>query len=518
MLGPGAADSDRQELQEAEANVEGVLASIKDLEQEMMAAAGLTEEMIQVIEAERQRKWLDPVDRSQRGTVTGEQVETTDLAEDVLPSALEALLARVDRVWLREQTALGCRLGAQFLSEPLSILRGIRIASEVRPIHRFAQMLLVAEDFLEERLDYDRFSGALLIPQTAALGSRIGDLTQVAGEVNERVEALWRLPSTMTDSTVYELLVAATSARLGRRVEFLEAGRAGTGVKIPDLRLHDYSFPFVIECKRKQLVTEADFDEEARMRALFAELRIECLRRGLFGLFKVRFEVEPEAIPIRAVVEAAVQQRLTPHPERYTAYGWGRIAYHPLPSVLDTPVTPLYSPLFLQRVFGWDSDLPPQDGLICQVDQTGEMLVDRVRAPLGFVWTNESPTVFRRRARTAAALFASAIRQIPAGEMGAVYICYQEGDREQVADDRVEYLRQQMRGWEHSSNIRVPLIVMSRIVPRALDHGRPDLVETAMPFVSELTGGSVWIEDLPTTVFTTSRRHRVAAERIGPAQ
>jgi hypothetical protein len=110
--------------------------------------------------------------------------------------------------------------------------------------------------------------------------------------------------------------------------------------------------------------------------------------------------------------------------------------------------------------------------------------------------------VFRRRARTVSALFAKAIEQIPPGEMGMIYICYQEGDREDVADDRTRFLREQMQDWRHSANIRVPLIVLSRLVPRPLGYGRPDLVETSMPFISEQTGGSVWLQDFPTRIFT----------------
>jgi hypothetical protein len=365
-------------------------------------------------------------------------------------------------------------------------------------------MLLVAQDHFEGQIGYDHFAGALLVPQAAALGAALGDLSDVTGEVAERIAALWRLPSTSTDATVYELLVAAASARAGRRVEFLPAGRGGQGVKMPDLRIHDYPFPLVIECKRRQTVTDNDLDEERRMQALFAELRAECRGRGFYGLFRLRLVVDPGSLPVREIVGAAMRQRLAFSPGRYTGYEWGEIAVIPLPSIVHMPPTPLYSPYFLHRVFDWDTDFPAYDGLICQVDRPKHLIVDRARAPIGLAWTNDSPEVFRRRARTAAALFGKAIQQIPAAEMGAVYICYQEGDREAVADDRTRFLRETMRGWTHSANIRVPLIVMSRIVPRPLRHGEPDLVETAIPFISDLTGGSVWLEDLPTTVFTRS--------------
>jgi hypothetical protein len=274
------------------------------------------------------------------------------------------------------------------------------------------------------------------------------------------------------------------------------------GEKVPDLRVHDYPFPVVVECKRRAVVTSADLEEEGRMRVLYAELRTECQRRGHYGLFELRLTVEPKAIPIAEILAAAMQQRLARDPASYTTYPWGEVAFRERYSVLDGPPTPLYSPLFLEAVFGWNTDLPPHDGLICQVERPDDLIIDRVRAPVGLAWTNNSPAVFKRRARTVSGLFSSALDQIPPGEMGVIYICYQEGDREDVADDRIRFLREQMAGWSHSAKIRAPLIVLSRIVPRPLEHGRPDLIETAMPFVSELTGGSVWVQDFPTRLFT----------------
>lgn len=139
VLGPNATDADREELERAQANAQAALDAMGELERELMAASGITEEMLEAIEAEREQQLFDPVDRSERRT--GDQVEPTAWAEKVLPDALEQLLKRVDPDWLREEEKHGCRLGEEILTQPLSLLRGVRLESETRPIHRFAQML-----------------------------------------------------------------------------------------------------------------------------------------------------------------------------------------------------------------------------------------------------------------------------------------------------------------------------------------------------------------------------------------
>lgn len=53
----------------------------------------------------------------------------------------------------------------------------------------------------------------------------------------------------------------------------------------------------------------------------------------------------------------------------------------------------------------------------------------------------------------------------------------------------------------HRNDIRVPLVVLIRLYPRALEHGQPDLIESAMQFVASY-GDDALPELFPATVFT----------------
>ena len=91
--------------------------------------------------------------------------------------------------------------------------------------------------------------------------------------------------------------------------------------------------------------------------------------------------------------------------------------------------------------------------------------------------------------------------QVPPGEVGIIYLCYHEGGREEIADLRMDQLSAQMKSWEHSAGIRVPVFFTVRLYPRPLDDGTPDLIESGVRFLSTY-GDPFYFEDFPTTLFT----------------
>jgi hypothetical protein len=92
---------------------------------------------------------------------------------------------------------------------------------------------------------------------------------------------------------------------------------------------------------------------------------------------------------------------------------------------------------------------------------------------------------------------------MPGGEFGIVYICYSEGAREEIADRRVAQIAERLKEWEHSAAFRIPVVIISRPYPRALGSGVPDLIESAMWFMSEVSGGGPWMQDAyPSCMFT----------------
>jgi hypothetical protein len=490
----------RNAIAQVEEKLQAGQAELSRIGAQMLEVSGIPLEAIEAFEAEAIGG--DEIDRLPRGSVVAEKIEPTAMLEDLVPAALDRLLSLVDTEWLRAEGEKGYRVEPSLLREPLVLIRGNRLESEIKPIHRFAQSLLVTSDLVREELAFDWFAGALLVPQTVALGNSIEALSEVSGEVDERLSALWRYPSDKTDATVYELLVAAACAQYGRSMEFLTADKSALGVKTPDLRVHGYPFPVVVECKRRKTLTSADIQEAQRMRDVFEALLAACARRGQWGVFKLRLSVTPAELPVQQVVDAGLRQPYARDPTEYVEYAWGRLAFNSLPTRLLVPQTRLYSPSFLSAVFGWDTDLPPHDGLACQVRNPGELVVTEARDPLALMWTNEEPSVFRRRARTASELFGKAVSQIPPGEVGVIYVCYQEGDRQSVADDRIRHMTEQLREWTHPWSVMVPISLITRLVPRPLNHGSPDLIESGIRWVSEVYGNHAWFGDFPSVVFT----------------
>ena len=126
----------------------------------------------------------------------------------------------VDPKWLRADMSEQHRLSEITAEQPLSLVKGLRRQSEFPKIHRFLQTLRVAIDYVNGHPAYDHFAGALLVPQLTSLGSKLALLSTVRGSA-ERVEALWKGPSSGSNSVAYELLVAAACAERGREIEFI---------------------------------------------------------------------------------------------------------------------------------------------------------------------------------------------------------------------------------------------------------------------------------------------------------
>lgn len=484
----------KAELAAAESEASAASEALGEATRRVIEALGLSEEDIDLL-SDRSDPG-DEVDRRPRLSVAAGEIEPTGRVDDHISATYEVLKSVAPADWLRTEWDHGHRLADRFRSTPLSLIRGSRIESEVRPIHRYAQLLGVVDDFRQNRADYDFFAGATLVPQAVALALKIDHLREIQGDINDRLSALWRLPTDTVESTIYELVVGATCVERGRELESLPAGQA----KTPDFRVHDYSFPAVIECKRKQAFSDSDIAEERTMRSLFLTLREEVLKHGMIGRFDLILRVEDP--PIRDIIDAARRQRFAAYPRTATEYPWGTIGWTELPRRVAFPATRLYSPIMLKHVFGWNTDIPVADGIICQVEDPGALELDEVRAPLALTWSNDSPALLRRRARTIAALYGAAFKQIPAGELGIVYASYQEGDRPAIADDRMAFMEKQLEEWTHRWEIRVPISIVTRLIPRPLAHGAPDLVETGMRIVSGHYGDPSWFADFPTAVYT----------------
>lgn len=458
---------------------------------------GLTDEMLEALEEERFEDGDNEV-RLERQTLAGEKFSTTELIEDALPQALEYIYDFVDKDWLKEQRELFRKNRKSYFESPLSLVKGVRIESEFPSFHRLAQTIFVCEDHLNSERNIDIFASALLVPQTACLGSHFSLLKEVGGETEERIRSLWRGVTEEVDSTVFELLVASSCAALGRKIEFLKPDHK----KSPDLRVHDYPFPLVVECKRKRSVSTYEIHEESKMRVLFDLLNKAASAKGMWGIFDLELDVEAHNAPLNEIVDCSIRQRLAASSSKPTSYDWGSIAFKELPKQLSGPKTRVYSPLFLRDIFSWNSDLPSHDGIICKIASPEEILIDFAEEPIALLWRSNAPEAIRKKSWSPVDLFGDATNQISAGEVGLIYVCYQEGAREWIADHRTQSYITRMSKWHHSGGIRLPVNFLIRIYPRILGHGAPDLIENGVRFMSELYGDRVYFADFPTTVFT----------------
>ena len=122
------------------------------------------------------------------------------------------------------------------------------------------------------------------------------------------------------------------------------------------------------------------------------------------------------------------------------------------------------------------------------------------RSPLCLKWKCVNPTAILKKSRGVSSLWNKAIKQVPPGEIGFVYIAYPEGSREEIADARTQHVLETMAEAWHLGYIRVPVTVISRLYPRAMHEGRPDLIENSLPGAAQ--GQEHWLTKMPWMVFT----------------
>ena len=490
--------NENPEFQAALEYVEQLREGQEALMKEAMDRLGVTEEDLEEIETEKRRALPRGIpDLIQRAELVSENVTPTKTFDDILPDALDTLLNIVDPAWLRSQAALNFRLDDPYLHEELSIVSGSRV-SRTLPPHRFAEHLLVAQDFLAGHPNYDFWTGAQSVPVVAILGSALDALKEVKGNVEDRLRSLHLGHAGLVDSTIYELLVAAACVRRGRLVEMLEPDNKG---KTPDLRLHDLDLPFVVECKRRPPIIEYEHQEEQQARQLFQAAYAECQRLGISGILEAQIACELNEISPARFAEDVRRLVLYGMHQHATNFEWGSLTFRELPQTIKVPPTRLYSPDFSEAVFNWNMELPDFDGMLCQVHPPEDLVTDNGRNALALKWTSASGEARAKKTRPVGSLLGKAIKQIPLGEMGAIFMCFQEGAIADVADERTRRIEQEMHGWTHDWGIQIPVMFVNRLFPRPIGEGLPDLIENVFQFRAA-DADPVFQELIPSAVFT----------------
>jgi hypothetical protein len=428
------------------------------------------------------------------------EARATEDLDDLTVSALAQFLPGVDPNWLRREAKNQYRLDDAFLQKPLHIVSGIRVGTA--PLsqgpQRFGRMLLLAQDHLAKRAEFDFFEGAMLLPELAILGNSLEEIGACGPEAVRKLASLPGLHDDLVTSTIYELLVGAACIRRGLDVEMLPEDRSK---KVPDFRLTGIgAIPGSIECKRRLGLSNYELEEARQIECLYEVLRPSLHEGSLHCSIEAVFQVPPASVQPRAFVHDILTASSLDKDTDTTLTSWGSVAVRRLPYYNEIEGTRLYSPNFLRDVFSWDLIGNEWDGLLCEVEPPRSILVSSYRMPMCLKWRSESDGAFVKKSRGIASLWNDAIKQLSPGDFGFVYIAYPEGGRPAIADARTRHILKSMSESWHHWYIRVPVTVISRLYPRPVGVGCPDLIESSLPGAAR--GNDVWLTKLPWLVFT----------------
>jgi hypothetical protein len=359
-------------------------------------------------------------------------------------------------------------------------------------------MLLVCEDHINKKSELDFFAAAMFVPEVAVLGNSLGEIASLGIEAERKFTSLPSLTDDQVTATVFELLVGAACRRQGLDVHMVPEDRSVRFQTTVSLGLS--SFPCAIECKRRLSLTAYELDEARRIEDLYKLIRPTLQDKGNHCSIEASF-----CVPLRSVsvadffddVLAAVNRDDDQEPK---STRWGSLAVRRLAYCGSVPVTRLYSPDFLQHVFSWDPLQTEWDGLLCEVEGVLRIDVKSFRMPRCLKWRSESEEALTKEARGITSLWSEAVKQIPDGEIGFIYIAYPEGARPAIADARTRHIMKSLNESWYRWSVRVPVTVVSRLYPRAVGVGCPDLIESTLPATAK--GEEFWLIDLPQSIFT----------------
>jgi len=432
------------------------------------------------------------------------EVQQTPVAvklESVVGAGFERLMSTVDQNWLKDQAKFNHRMQYRdrAAAARLHLVGRVRLLPEATPQrpHRFAEMLLTAKDFLDGRHDIDFFTAPMLVSEVATLGRSLDLIPQLGAEAESKMYALAKRPSVDVAATVYELLVGIACIRAGRTIEMLPAVGAG---KSPDFRVTDCRVPIVVECKRRDGLSEF-VKKEAR--------EVERLYSGSAELFErhhisveVVFRTNVEKITIhdfRTAIESILDS-WDDFLEGSTE--WGNLNVRRLPISCAIPTTRVFSPNFLRNVFSSGDLADEWDGILCEIDPLSDPVTDQIKCPRCLKWKCIDPKSVLKKSRGLTSLWASAVDQVPTGEMGCIYIAYTENMRPEIADARTQHLIDSCKTWFVNRRTLVPLTFVNRLYPQPMQDGGLDFIESTMPLVAD--GANHMLADFPWQVFTFS--------------
>lgn len=471
----------------------GVLRQVRILQR----ALGILEREIRAMERAREEQLIPPSDDRYWRTQV-EQTPATEWLDDFVESGFRKLISRVDPAWLNAEAQKPYRLGSAYLANPLHLVNGVRVGmnQDSSAPQRFARMLLVCQDHLLKQWDLDFFSAATFVPEIGVLGNSLDEIAALGPEAERKLSHLPEMAGDQVSATIYELLVGAACIRHGLELTMVPEDRSR---KVPDYQITGSgAFTEAIECKRRLGLTSYELDEARCVEGLYSSVRPLLHQYGIHGSLEAAFYVPLRSVSGAEFVECALAA--IRHEGNQESTAWGCLVFRRFVFNGSLSATRLYSPEYLQRVFDWNVLQDEWDGLLCEVEPPSRVDVKTFRMPMCLKWRSESEEALTKKARGITSLWADAVKQIPDGEIGVVYIAYPEGARPALADARTRHILQAATEFWHRWSVRVPAIVISRLYARSLGPGTPDLIESALPGAAE--GQEHWLTRFPHRVFT----------------
>lgn len=415
--------------------------------------------------------------------------------DDLIPKAVERLLRDVDTGWLEAESKKPFRLTISDDRSVVNIVGGRRIepcASFDSP-QRYAQALLICQDHVSKQPNLDFWNLPILSVEVALLGMHIELLPELGDQAVKKYDQLSRMDDEQVSSTLYELLVGIAGIKHGLNLEMLEESHD----KTPDFRIHDLGVPTVAECKRKRVCGQLR-REAQRVHSLFLALQEPIYKKGSHCQICLDFSEDIEMVSEKDLI-AAIEPLLSSYDDSPKVnLPWGTLQLYRLPYITSLDPTRLFAPNYLNRVFGWNDMV--WDGGVFAVDSPSSFIVSEARNPVCLFWRCRSEASMVKKARGVASSLGNAIKQVPDGEMGIIYLCYEEFGCEKVADGRTQRIIQESEGWYHRSSVNIPLVVLSRLYPRPHGAGNPDLIESSMPMLAGHADKSI-LAEFPLNVF-----------------
>jgi hypothetical protein len=416
-------------------------------------------------------------------------VPSTASLERSLDSNLHNVLASLPAGWLRRELPIARRELTARRSGSLLLIGNTRV-KPLHSAHPLAYSIVLGEALMAKKLEYDVFDSSLWIPMIAALCDRLEGLKSVRNGL-KKLRMLHKAPKEEFESSIYELLVAGSAAELGRDVEFLPPIKSS---KTPDLRVHDFPVPLVVECKLQSRLSEAEY-EEAK---LFSGIG-KALSSQKCGLL-LELEISGALTSVEAQKIVEFSRSLSSSSELSVAtFEWGELRGSLLPSNYGlTEQMRVFSPRFINSICSWDEET--WDGVFLDIRNANEIVSDTACSPVCVKWRLHSESDLRRKARSVIRLISEAIEQVPAGEAACIYVGFEDTHRAEIADARTRLIREQIEALYHYRRaISLAMIVIDRIYPRPLADGQPDMIESAIPFAA--SDDTPYALDMPRLVF-----------------